>query len=330
MQKVHLIDQSSKAQLSERKRKSSLKWAAINLCFVSVIFFDIFSVSKYSSESLLIYYIEYVSSGILLLSFATNILTFIYYSWFTDKIICDNEAQRILLNLSNNSVVRTPKPVHTPKPSKKETINVGNLSYQNYSERTLPVIRSVYEMFHSSLYSKFVVPPTQGCDVHDEPGWQLRRAQQLPDPAEVPVVRLHHGPQPHGPILEGRVAARERRGERHRSAEQHDRLHGHKLQLVLGQLSVRRDHRVAQDVLLPAVTAQQQAELTRRVLHQQRPGEQLGDHPQDVRQQAVQLHRQPENGARPSDHPEHVQTKFQFFLFLVDLKDDSGAAGDSD
>ena len=138
MQKVQLIDKTFKAQLSEKKRKSALRWAAVNLCFLSVILYDVKNSAKFYRETEAIYYIEVIASGILSLSLFTNIIQFIYHSWFTEKIVCDNETQQILLNISNNSVIKSPVP-KTQKPvvNPNETINIRNLSYQTYSERKL-------------------------------------------------------------------------------------------------------------------------------------------------------------------------------------------------
>lgn len=136
MQKVQLIDKSLSAQLSEKKRKSSLKWAGVNACFLSVIVYDVMKSAKFYSQREAIYYVELISCGILSLSLVTNIVQYIYHSWFTETIVCDNEAQQMLLNFSNNSIVKTPTPKpKTPAANINETINIRNLSYQNYSER---------------------------------------------------------------------------------------------------------------------------------------------------------------------------------------------------
>lgn len=156
MQKISLLDHTFNLQLSENKRKNSLRWAAVNLCFFCVIFADIKLTQKYLRESLVYYYIECVASAILLLSFITNILTYMYYSWFTDKIVCDNETQRILLNISNSSIVRTAKPkVHAPAEKQNETVNIRNLSYQTYSERKLCRNLRCFRFLTFVLFSKF-------------------------------------------------------------------------------------------------------------------------------------------------------------------------------
>lgn len=135
MQKVQLMDKSLIAQLNEKKRQSSLRWAAVNLCFLSVIFYDVIKSAKVYRETEVIYYVEIIASGILSLSFLTNMFQFIYHSWFTDKIVCENEAQCILLNLSSNSVVKSPAKSPQPAAVQNESINIRNLSYQTYSER---------------------------------------------------------------------------------------------------------------------------------------------------------------------------------------------------
>lgn len=143
MQKVLLIDKTFDAQMSERKRKSSLRWAGINSSFLSVLLFDIITTEKYYRQSELFYYAECIACTILSLSFLTNVIQFIYHSWFIDKIICDNEDQRILLNLSNNSVVKSKPKIPTPATNQNESINIRNLSYQNYSERKTNVSRNI-------------------------------------------------------------------------------------------------------------------------------------------------------------------------------------------
>lgn len=136
MQKTQLVDKTFNIQLSEKKRKSSLKWATVNAAFLSVIYYDISTTNKLALESELFYYVELAACAILSLSFATNILTFIYYTFFTDKVVCDSESQRFLLNLSNNSILKSPQPkIQAPTGNQNETINIRNLSYQTYSER---------------------------------------------------------------------------------------------------------------------------------------------------------------------------------------------------
>lgn len=135
MQKQQLLDKTFSIQLSDKTRKSSLKWATLNAAFLAVIYYDIASTNKFSRESEYFYYIEVVACTILSLSFVTNVITYIYHTFFTDKIICDSADQKLLLNLSNTSaVVKTPQP-KIQAPPINETINIRNLSYQTYSER---------------------------------------------------------------------------------------------------------------------------------------------------------------------------------------------------
>lgn len=131
-----LLSKVFDSQLSETKRKSALKWAALNVFFLSMVLGDLLLTDKYSRESLTFYYIELLASGILSLSFITNIITFIYHS-FSDKIVCENETQRILLNLGNNCSIKEPVKVQKPQENLNETINIQSLSFQTYSEREL-------------------------------------------------------------------------------------------------------------------------------------------------------------------------------------------------
>jgi hypothetical protein len=137
MQKTQLLDKTFNIQQSESRRKSSVKWATINLTFLSVIYYDIAASNKFSRESEYFYYVEVLACVILSLSFITNVFAFIYHTFFTDKVVCDNESQRLLLNLSStSSMVKLPQPkIQTPSVNQNETINIRNLSYQNYSER---------------------------------------------------------------------------------------------------------------------------------------------------------------------------------------------------
>ncbi|CRK97922.1 CLUMA_CG011297, isoform A [Clunio marinus] len=135
MRKVHIVNNTFNAQISEKKWKSSLKWATINICFMSFIIFDITNTKEFNKNSS-IYYTECAASFILTLSLITNAFTFIYHFWFVEKVVCENETQRMLLNLSNNSLIKAPtpkieKPVVLPQ---NDVFNVRNLSYQSYSE----------------------------------------------------------------------------------------------------------------------------------------------------------------------------------------------------
>lgn len=134
MQKVQLLDKAFNAQLSEKQRKSSIRWAAINLSFLSVIFYDIFNIKTNAETWTFYFYAECIAVSILSLSFATNLLTYIYHSWFTEKIVCDNEAQKVLLNLSSSSV-KPPVLKVQMSSGMQDTMTIRNLSYQTYSER---------------------------------------------------------------------------------------------------------------------------------------------------------------------------------------------------
>jgi hypothetical protein len=138
MQKVQIVDKTFDIQLSEKKRRSSFRWATLNLTFLSVIYYDVATTNKFARESESFYYIEIAACLILGLSFITNVFTFIYHSFFVDKVVCDNENQKILLNLSN-AMVKQPQPkIKAPPGNPNETINIRNLSYQTYSsERKL-------------------------------------------------------------------------------------------------------------------------------------------------------------------------------------------------
>lgn len=151
MQKVQLLDKTFDIQMSEKKRKSSLRWAALNLLFLSVIYYDV--ASKFPRENEVFYIIEVIACVILSLSFITNVLTFIFNSFFVDKVVCETETQKILLNLSNNSsILRSPQPKNqAPVGNPNETINIRNLSYQNYSERKLNPRKQVKVSLISSL-----------------------------------------------------------------------------------------------------------------------------------------------------------------------------------
>lgn len=138
MQNSQLLEKSFSVQISEKKRRTSWMWAAINAGFLSLIVYDLVAAPKYREEISFYFAAELLAAGILGLSFITNVCTLIYHSWFTDKIICENESQRILLNISKNSFVRTPAPAKPQQPlDQNETINIRNLSYQTYSERKL-------------------------------------------------------------------------------------------------------------------------------------------------------------------------------------------------
>jgi hypothetical protein len=137
MQKLDIINKTFSAQLSENKRKSSLKWASLNIVGLSVILFDFLSTKEIGVENELsiIDVIEIIALTILSCSFISNVITFIYHSFFAERIICENETQKILLNLSN-SIVKSPTP-QPPKSNINQNDNfssIHNLSYQKYNE----------------------------------------------------------------------------------------------------------------------------------------------------------------------------------------------------
>jgi hypothetical protein len=185
MQKVQILDKTFGIQLSEKKWRSALKWASVNVVFLSLIFYDA-QASDFRGNTW--YYIECAACVILSLSFVTNILTFIYHYWFTDKIICDNEAQRILLNLSNNSIVKTPTKSQTPSEKQNDTMQIRNLSYQTYSERKFlksdpdSVLERVLHLSFSKLASgvnaqqldEQHIWTVHGSNIPDEPRWKRR------------------------------------------------------------------------------------------------------------------------------------------------------------
>lgn len=136
MQKVQLIEKTCDIQLSENIRKSSFRWGAFNLCVISIIFYDIKASSKVYRENDFIFYAECLALLISILSFLNNVIRFISHSCFTDKIVCENEVQRVLLNLnSSNSVVKPAPPKSQPAHGKQnESVKIHSLSFQNYND----------------------------------------------------------------------------------------------------------------------------------------------------------------------------------------------------
>lgn len=137
MKQVQLVDKTFSQQLSEKKRKSAVKWGSINACFLSALYFDIHQ-KKFYDENDYFFYLECVSCVILVLSLMTNVITFIYHQFFVETIVCDNEEQKILLNLSNSMVKSPPK---TPAASGNvasfnDTINLRNLSFSERKHAT--------------------------------------------------------------------------------------------------------------------------------------------------------------------------------------------------
>lgn len=142
MQKVQLLDKTCDIQLSENIRKSSFKWAAFNLCVISIVFYDIKASSKYYRENDFFYYAECFACLISILSFLTNVVRFISHSCFSEKVVCENEMQRVLLNLnSSNSIVKsTPLKTQPALGKQNESIKIQSLSFQNYNDSKIPFI----------------------------------------------------------------------------------------------------------------------------------------------------------------------------------------------
>lgn len=143
MQKRELLNKTFSAQLSEKKRKSAVKWASLNLTGIAIICFDFLRDSdahSYDESRNWFYFIEVASLTILALSFVFNFLTFLYHSFFVDKIVCENETQKILLNLSNKTtVVSSPasKPAKSLPNTNDSFTSVQNLSFQNFNDGEL-------------------------------------------------------------------------------------------------------------------------------------------------------------------------------------------------
>lgn len=138
MKQVQLVDKTFSQQLSEKKRKSAVKWGSINVCFLSALYFDIHQKKKVYDENDYFFYLECISCVILALSLLTNVMTFICHSFFVETIVCDNEEQKILLNL-NSSAVKSPqkKPAASGNvASFNDTINMRNLSFSERKHET--------------------------------------------------------------------------------------------------------------------------------------------------------------------------------------------------
>lgn len=138
MQKSHLlVDKALDLHLGEQKRKSAIRWSAFNIILLSILTFDIHTTAMY--YDLVFYYIEIIACTILTVSLIKNILTYFYYTFFVDQVVCDNEDQRILLNLSaSNSILKTKSTLETTikKQDTDETVwgSVKNLSWQSWGD----------------------------------------------------------------------------------------------------------------------------------------------------------------------------------------------------
>lgn len=174
-----LINKTLNTQLSEKKRKNSLIWATVNLCFASVVIFDLWTTKNYWREYWLL--IECAACFILSLSFITNICTYIYYTIFTGKVVCENENQRILLNLSSNSInMKTQPQIHTPQQKQNDTINVGNLSYQTYNERKIAPCGNLSHIRINNFYSSFILANSTMTSSFNN-SWMSNTSVQLKD-----------------------------------------------------------------------------------------------------------------------------------------------------
>lgn len=131
-----LVDRASELHLGEIKRKSALRWSALNICILAILILDIYKTSKYYDP--FFYYLEVAACIILGLSLLKNLLTYLYYTFFVGLVTCENEDQRLLLNLNtSNSIVKSKMQVETiKKQDTEETIwgSVRNLSWQNWSD----------------------------------------------------------------------------------------------------------------------------------------------------------------------------------------------------
>lgn len=190
-----VLDRTFSQQLSEKKRKSAVKWGSLNVCFLSALYFDIHQKKYNFDEKDYFFYLECLSCLILSLSLVTNVMTFIYHSFFNEAIVCDNEEQKILLNL-NNSTVKSPpkKPApHGSIASANDTINIRNLSYSErkhdlpeHSTLRLQYFNSFREHEHEQLLAKQRVrPAAEQLDFLEYSGYQLSRGQQLPVTVQV-------------------------------------------------------------------------------------------------------------------------------------------------
>jgi hypothetical protein len=122
--------------LGERKRKLALKWTCFNICMLAILIFDIYKT--YQDYDLIFFYLESAACFVLMLSLLKNLITLIYYTFFIDLVVCENEDQRILLNLSSsNSLIKSKSQVAAvKKQDTDETIygSVKSLSWQSWGD----------------------------------------------------------------------------------------------------------------------------------------------------------------------------------------------------
>lgn len=132
-----IIDKALDLQMGEKKRKSAIKWTTFNVILLSILTFDIYKTAKH--YDLLFYYIEFAACIILTISLLKNSLTFLYYTFFVEQIVCDNEDQRLLLNLntSNSTLIKAKSTIEAVKKQDTEDNlwgNVKNLSWQSWGD----------------------------------------------------------------------------------------------------------------------------------------------------------------------------------------------------
>lgn len=133
MQKSHIINKAIDQHLAEVKRNGALKWSSVNLCLISVLIFDIYQTDQNDA----FYKFEILAAFIILISLLKNVITCLYYTFFTEELTCESEEQRILLNLnkSNSSIKSPPKNEVRKQDTDLFSSNVRNLSWQSYGER---------------------------------------------------------------------------------------------------------------------------------------------------------------------------------------------------
>lgn len=119
------------------KRQSALKWTVFNIAMLAILVFDI--NKSYKEYGMFWYYLEIGASFVLSLSLFKNIITYVYYTFFVDLVVCENEDQRILLNLSSsNSLIKskTQTAVQKQDTDSGDTIwgSVKSLSWQSWGD----------------------------------------------------------------------------------------------------------------------------------------------------------------------------------------------------
>lgn len=134
-----IVDRALDLHLGENKRKSALKWSCFNIILLSILTFDL-SATNYDND--LMIFVEIAACVVIIISLFKNSLVYLYYTFFVEQIPCENEDQKILLNLSNsNSTLMKPKTtIETMrKQDADETVwgSVKNLSWQSWGDSKL-------------------------------------------------------------------------------------------------------------------------------------------------------------------------------------------------